>query len=225
MEKNKDLVTLTKTGARTAPARRAVLMAERLYQEILRLTYNGVSEDSITKVEQDGLEAIREDLGETAALEKARLADRLAELESRHLRDMISQSSEINANRQNFALKVSAMGDTELEQYALDLTRPKGLDPGLLDISVSELRHRGIPTAQVVREIMVKSDYDKPWTHKGEGKILAQDLSYLNRVDADSGDFVVTYHKEDGTEVLAGENIESFYTALKMGSEAINEQV
>ena len=205
---NKTLMELARTGARTKPARMAILGIDTINAAVVKMQKQHRSPSDILPMKRSLIDALRQDISTANSEESGRVETRMSELKESFIKTQRENAPELQAERDAKMLYASAMTNTELSQatQALLGKLDTETDVGYLDSFSAELKNRGMAEHALLREKLTQSEYRQPWLKTAEGVELKRQHEYLK--DAPSNGFLVDMTTANGRTISNPVNLE-----------------
>jgi hypothetical protein len=171
-------------GTKTLPVRQALASLLYLNKQMKLLEDRGADKPTRERIKRAGLEALQVDLMDANKAETERLRGELSTLESNwqkdHEKNYQSNSRKIEAAQR----KYRAMTPKELDAEAVRImSAPYSPDslPEVHEELVIALKNVSSANAGILREHLVKNNYDKPFMNSQEGKEISGDIDFYKK--------------------------------------------
>ena len=205
---NKTLMELARTGARTKPARMAILGIDTINAAVVKMQKQRRIPADIEIMHRSLVDALRKDIADANSEESGRVETRMSELKGSFIKNQRENATTIQAERDAKMLYAQAMTNKELSEatQALLGKLDTETDVGYLDSFSAELKNRGMAEHALLREKLTQSEYRSPWLKTAEGVELKRQHEYLK--DAPSNSFLIDAETADHRTISTPMNLE-----------------
>jgi hypothetical protein len=206
----KTLSELTREGARTNAAKNAIRQVDVLKDVIRDAKSKRLHPQYIESIKKQGLQAIKADLKEASITEQQRIWARMDAMEKAYQKAYKENLTDNRFNLERIKTKYQAMTDAEIHSEAVRIMdNPRGRDPLVMDFLSAEMRSRNIEDHAMLRDRLIKADYERPWLATSEGETLKKELAFYDH--AKPGVFLVEGKSVDGEPQLMAARVEDLY--------------
>jgi len=208
MNNVKTMMELARAGARTRPAKMALLGIDTINEAVVKMKKQHRSPTDILPMKRSLIDALKKDISDANSEESGRVETRMSELKESFIKTQRENAPELQAERNAKLLYAQAMSNKEITQATQELiaTLDTETDIAYLDSFSAELKSRGMAEHQLFRERLTQADYRQPWLKTAEGVELKRQQKYLK--DAPSNGFLIDAETADHRTISTPMNLE-----------------